>query len=133
RIRVTPESSFRESDGRAFELDVELDADVTVRVSAATLLEYQEFQAAVAHQSGRLYRNRAVEAVDDPLQRHLAWMAALRQCVRRPAAGEAMAEAWPWRGAQPTPEQRRCSKPFPGAESSRDWSARERGCTRWLS
>jgi len=97
RIGVTPESSFSESDGRAFELSVALDGGLTVRVNAATLLEYQEFQAAVAHQSGRLYRNRTVEAVDDPLQRHLAWMTTLRECVQRPDSSEAMAEAWPWR------------------------------------
>ena len=96
-IEVTPVSSFVEPEGRVFELSVRIDTDHAVRVSAATLLEYQELQAAVAHQAGCLYRNRAVEAVDDPAQRHLAWMAALRECVRRPDAAEAMSEAWPWR------------------------------------
>jgi hypothetical protein len=112
RIDATPESSFSESDGRAFDLSVILDDDLAVRVSAATLLEYQEFQASVAHQSGRLYRNRPVEAVDDPLERHLAWMAAL------------------W--ARPKQEQRRCSTPCPGEASSLGWSARERCCMRWM-
>ena len=96
-IDVTPVSSFVEPDGRVFELSVELGDDRAVRVSAATLLEYQELQAAVAHQAGCLYRNRAVEAVDDPLQRHLAWMDELRACVRRPDAADAMSSAWPWR------------------------------------
>lgn len=96
-IDVTPVSSFAEHSGRVFEFNVAISADRTVRVSATTLLEYQELQAVVAHQAGCLYRNTAVEAIDDPLQRHLAWMAELRAFVRRPDAAEAMSEAWPWR------------------------------------
>jgi len=97
RIDVTPVSSFEEHSGRVFEFGVAVAADRTVRVNAATLLEYQELQAVVAHQAGRLYRSPNVEAVDDPLQRHLAWMAELRAFVRRPDSADAMSEAWPWR------------------------------------
>lgn len=97
RFEVTPASSFTEPEGRAFELDVVLDSAARVRVSAATLLEYQELQAVVAHQSGRLFRDRVVEAIDEPLQRQRAWMAALRDRMHRPEASEAITEDWPWR------------------------------------
>jgi hypothetical protein len=97
RIEVTPASSFTEPDGRAFELDVVIESSRPVRVSPASLLEYQDLQAALAHQTGRLFRNAIVESIDDPQQRQRAWMAALHDCVRRPDAGEAITEDWPWR------------------------------------
>jgi hypothetical protein len=67
-----------------------------VVVSAATLADYQELQAALAHLTGRLFRDPAIEAVEDPEQRRLAWMAALRRVVRRPGPDDRIAEAWPW-------------------------------------
>lgn len=96
-LRIIPASSFDHESGRRFGFLV-LDGEAPVaRVEARTLLEYQELQAAVAHQAGRLLRDRTVEAVEDPRQRQRAWTEALRCALDRPAEGEAMAARWPWR------------------------------------
>src|SRR5450631_2235372 len=65
-------------------------------VDAPTLLEYQEFQAALAHQTGRLLRVPVVEAVDDSEPRRRAWLLWLSEVVSRPGPEEAMAAEWPW-------------------------------------
>ncbi len=62
-----------------------------------TLLEYQDFQAALAHQTGRLLRVEAVEAIEDDAPRRRAWMRWLGDAVERPGPDEAMTAAWPWR------------------------------------
>ena len=90
-------STFDHERGRVFHCEISLDADGAATVDAHTLLDYQEFQAALAHQTGRLYRDMSVEDVDDPHRRHAAWLRRLRDCVRRPQPGEAMAPEWPWR------------------------------------
>ena len=65
-------------------------------VDASGLLEYQELQAVLAHQTGALFRDPAVEAVDDPGERRRAWIGALRLLMSRPDPAEAMNEAWHW-------------------------------------
>ena len=65
-------------------------------VDAATLLEYQDLQAVLAHQTGCLFRDPDVEAVEDAGARRRAWVAVLRLRVSRPDAGEAMSETWQW-------------------------------------
>ena len=94
---VAMESTFDHDQGRLFHCSVSLDGQTAATLSVPALLEYQEFQAAVAHQSGRLYRDREVENVQDPHWRHAAWMRRLRTCVQRPAAADAMTAEWPWR------------------------------------
>jgi len=94
---AVPSSTFDDSAGRVFHFGIVVDGRECCVMGAQTLLEYQEFQAMLAHQSGRLYRNAAVEAIDDPQSRHAAWMGVLRARVQRPAAAEAMADSWPWR------------------------------------
>jgi hypothetical protein len=42
-------------------------------LEAEQVLDYQEFQAAVAHQSGRLFRDHEVEAVEDHGARRRLW------------------------------------------------------------
>jgi hypothetical protein len=96
-LRVRPKSSFEHERGRTFRFSVERDSAVLAEVDAPTLLEYQEFQAAVAHQAGVLYRLTEVETVQDPARRAVTWERALRRIVARPDAAEAMAESWPWR------------------------------------
>ena len=94
---AVPSSTFDDSAGRLFHFGIVVDGGECCVMDAHTLLEYQEFQATLAHQSGRLYRDAAVEAVDDPQSRHAAWMGVLRARVQRPTAAEAMADSWPWR------------------------------------
>jgi hypothetical protein len=96
-LTVAPASNFDSEHGRIFRFTVARDGAQIGSVDAATLLEYQEFQAAVAHQSGLLYRAPDVEAVEGATERHLAWERALRHLVSRPESSEAMAESWPWR------------------------------------
>lgn len=92
-----PESSFDEHSGREFHFTIHVEGQARCVLDARTLLEYQDFQAAVAHQTGALHRDEAVESIDDGSARAQAWMRVLRRRVQRPAEDEAMAETWPWR------------------------------------
>jgi hypothetical protein len=94
---VTPRSTFDHQNGRVFGFDVGCADGRAAVVDAPTLLEYQDFQAAIAHQTGRLLRVAAVEEIDDPGPRRHAWLLWLRGVVARPVPDEAMAAGWPWR------------------------------------
>ena len=97
-IAVTPRSAFDHEHGRVFGFHVEVEGGgAGALVDASTLLEYQEFQAAIAHQCGRLLRVPGVESLDDPARRQRAWLAWLGGAVARPGPDDAMAAAWPWR------------------------------------
>jgi hypothetical protein len=95
--QVTPRSTFDIQSGRVFGFEVACAGGTAAVVDAPTLLEYQEFQAALAHQTGRLLRVAAVEEVDEAAPRRRAWLLWLRDVVARPAPEEAMAAQWPWR------------------------------------
>jgi hypothetical protein len=95
-ITVTPRSSFDEHNGRVFRLMVSTADGRTASVDAAALLEYQDLQAVLAHQTGCLFRRTAIEEVGDVTERRRAWTAAVRSLVRRPDASEAMSETWQW-------------------------------------
>ncbi len=92
-----PVSSFDDKAGRLFHVDVRAGQLAPCRLEAPALLEYQEFQAALAHQTGALYRDADVEAQQDAAPRQAAWTAVLRRCLQRPDPAEAMSEEWPWR------------------------------------
>jgi hypothetical protein len=94
---VMPRSTFDHESGRVFGFEVVCADGPGAVVDAPTLLEYQDFQAAIAHQTGRLLRVAAVEEIDDPARRRHAWLLWLRGVVARPAPDEAMAAGWPWR------------------------------------
>ena len=94
---AVPSSTFDHQAGRVFHFGIVVDGRECCVMDAPTVLEYQEFQATLAHQSGKLYRDSAVEAIDDPQPRHAAWMHVLRSRMQRPSAAEAMADSWPWR------------------------------------
>jgi len=96
-ISVTPRSTFDHERGRVFGFAVAGDGAAEAVVDAPTLLEYQEFQAALVHQTGRLLRVPSVEAIDDGAPRRRAWLQWLRRVVVRPASDEAMTATWPWR------------------------------------
>jgi hypothetical protein len=93
---VTPRSTFDHDAGRIFGFEVACTGGTVAVVDAPTLLEYQEFQAALAHQTGRLLRVPVVEAVDDSEPRRRAWLLWLSGVVSRPGPEEAMAAEWPW-------------------------------------
>jgi len=95
-ISITPRSSFDEHNGRVFRLIVSAAGGRTASVDAGTLLEYQDLQAVVAHQTGCLYRDQAIEDVADVAERRRAWMSGVRGRIRRPDADEAMSETWQW-------------------------------------
>ena len=73
-----------------------LGVSTETHVGAAVVADYQELQAALAHLTGHLYRNGEIESVEDAEQRRSAWVQALRGIVRRPDAGDRIAEEWPW-------------------------------------
>ncbi|MGA7989745.1 MAG: hypothetical protein WCB51_15250 [Candidatus Dormiibacterota bacterium] len=94
-ITITSKSSFDDHQGRVFRLVVTSEGR-TASADAAALLEYQDFQAVLAHQTGCLFRDTAVEDVADVDARRRAWLGAIRMRFRRPDAGEAMSETWQW-------------------------------------
>ncbi|HSP64930.1 MAG TPA: hypothetical protein VLO10_01950, partial [Candidatus Deferrimicrobium sp.] len=96
-MRITPRSTFDHERGRVFGFVVSGAGTLEAVVDGPTLLEYQEFQAALVHQTGRLLRVASVERCDEAGPRRHAWMAWLRGVVERPGADEAMAAVWPWR------------------------------------
>jgi len=95
-LGITPRSTFDDTQGRVFRLVIHADGGRTAIVDASGLLEYQELQAVLAHQTGGLFRHLGVEAVEDPGDRRRAWIGALRLLMSRPDPDEAMNEAWHW-------------------------------------
>jgi hypothetical protein len=96
-ISVTPRSTFDHERGRVFGFVVTSADAAEAVVDAPTLLEYQDFQATLVHQTGRLLRVAAVEEIDEAAPRRRAWMQWLRKVVARPGPEEAMSATWPWR------------------------------------
>ena len=96
-VTVTPESGFDERDGRTFHFSVTCAASRPARVDSRTLLDYQEFQAALAHQCGVLFRDPEIESIADTERRRSAWTLSVQQSVAPPAAADALIAAWPWR------------------------------------
>ncbi len=79
-IRVL--SNFDDDNGRTYRFAVGEDSG---GLNARQLLEYQEFQAVVAHKTGALYRNSSVEKIADFNQRQTAWVAELGRLLHRTA------------------------------------------------
>ena len=96
-VTITPASTFDHDHGRVYGFRVTSGEDRHGVVDARTLLEYQELQAAIAHQCGRLLRVASVEAVEDAAPRQRAWLDWLNEKVTRPSVEEAMSRQWPWR------------------------------------
>ena len=96
-LRVTPHSTFDHQVGRRFGFAISAGDGASADVEPNTLLEYQECQAAVAHQTGRLFRVAELETIADAQARQSAWLAWLRDRLSPPDAAEALTAAWPWR------------------------------------
>ncbi|MFN2569737.1 MAG: hypothetical protein ABR564_09085 [Candidatus Dormibacteria bacterium] len=96
-LEVLPRSEFDQAAGRLFRFTLSRAGEPLGTVDAALVLSYQDFQAAVAHGAGALYRNASVEAVADPVARQAAWSSQLTGLLQRPSPADAMAESWPWR------------------------------------
>lgn len=97
RIRISPRSTFDHERGRLFGFVVSGAGTSEAVVDGPTLLEYQDFQAALVHQTGRLLQLASVEDHDDAGPRRRAWITWLRGVVDRPGADDAMTAVWPWR------------------------------------
>jgi hypothetical protein len=97
-LDLHPVSTFDHDRGRVFHIEARVSGcSETARLEAPAVLEYQELQAVLVHQTGRLYRNRAIERIADSNERRRAWLDVLGRSLARPAEDEAMARAWPWR------------------------------------
>jgi len=95
---IEPRTYFDERVGdRRFQFVVHSQQGAECSVDSSALTEYQELQAAVAHLTGRLIRDRSIETVEDGEQRRRAWIAAVAELLRRPGNDDAMTEIWPWR------------------------------------
>ena len=77
-VRLVPVSHFDEDDGRRYRFSPDAAACPWAAVDAGHLLDYQEFQAVIAHQTGSVYRCSDVEAVADDRRRHTVWSATVR-------------------------------------------------------
>lgn len=78
-IRVL--ATFDEDKGRTYRFAA---GDDNGGIHARQLLEYQEFQAAVAHKTGALYRDAVIEKISDPAERQTEWVRRLGDLLRRP-------------------------------------------------
>jgi hypothetical protein len=97
-LELRPVSTFDHDRGRVFHVEARVPGcPAPARIEASSVLEYQELQATLAHQTGRLYRNQAIERVVDPDERQRAWLRLLGDLLERPGEDEAMAGEWPWR------------------------------------
>ena len=81
---------------RRFRFSMRGDDVADCYVGAAVVTDYQELQAALAHLTGQLYRNAAIESIEDVEERRSAWLRALRAILLRPDAGDRIAEEWSW-------------------------------------
>jgi hypothetical protein len=63
-------------------------------LDAELLLDYQLCQAAIAHQSGRLLRDREVESVADTQERRRLWVTRLRGLMQPPPRPDLDAAVW---------------------------------------
>lgn len=95
-VAIAARSTFDAEHGRVFGFVVDCGTAAGAVVDARTLLDYQEFQAALAHQTGGLFRAAAVEQVDEQRPRQQAWDGWLRRFLLRPGVDDAMAPTWPW-------------------------------------
>jgi hypothetical protein len=96
-MHISPRSTFDHERGRIFGFVVGGAGVAEAIVDGPTLLEYQDFQAALAHQTGRLLRVASVEELEDAGRRRRAWIRWLGEVVDRPGPDEAMTVTWPWR------------------------------------
>ena len=99
-LRLRPVSTFDHDHGRAFHLEVD-GLGTSIHLQPAAVIDYQEFQATVAHRAGCIYRDRDVEDEEDPSRRQARWLDRLATMLERPTADDLMAEAWPWRSTTP--------------------------------
>lgn len=72
---VTAGSSFDEHAGRVHHFSPAVPGCPWAAVEAAQLADYQDFQAVLAHQTGRLYRDPRIEAIEALGERQVAWLA----------------------------------------------------------
>jgi hypothetical protein len=97
-LELHPVSSFDHERGRLFHIEARVPGSPEpARLEAPTVFQYQELQAILAHQTGCLYRNRAIESIADASERQRVWMNILGSSLDRPGEDEAMSGAWPWR------------------------------------
>lgn len=102
-LTLVPHSIFDETEGRVFRFRPAWDNTPWAEFGADTVLDYQEFQAAIAHQTGRLYRNQRVEPIDDDLRQHRIWVVELGGIIHPPDVGDAAKHPWPWRPPRAAP------------------------------
>ncbi|MFN2452568.1 MAG: hypothetical protein ABR541_09475 [Candidatus Dormibacteria bacterium] len=80
---VAAASRFDDQTGRLHHFRPGVPDCPWAEVEAAQLVEYQDFQAALAHQTGRLYRDPAIEAIDEPARRQAAWLVEVTALLER--------------------------------------------------
>ena len=99
-LRLRPVSTFDHDRGRAFHVEVD-GLDTAVHLQPPAVIDYQEFQATLAHRAGCIYRDSDVEDEDDAGRRQARWLDRVETMLERPGANDLMAEAWPWRSTIP--------------------------------
>jgi hypothetical protein len=99
-LRLRPASTFDHDRGRTFHIEAD-GLPTSVHLPTASLIDYQEFQATIAHKGGCLFRARQVEDEEEPSRRQALWLDVLETILERPQAADLMAESWPWRSAIP--------------------------------
>jgi len=77
-IGITPRSTFDDNQGRVFRLVINAEGGRAAIVDASGLLEYQELQAVLAHQTGCLFRDLAIETPGGEIRQRRPAVAAVR-------------------------------------------------------
>lgn len=96
-LTLRPATRFHEDRGRIFHLEAHEAGELIGLIEAPLVLDYQEFQAALAHQTGRLFRSLDVETVEMPSRRQARWLDVIAAMAERPGEEDAMGAHWPWR------------------------------------
>lgn len=84
---LTAHSTFDEHAGRLHHFSAPVPGCPWLALEAAQLAEYQDCQAVLAHQTGRLYRNPEVEALAEQGPRQSAWLATVAALLGGEPAG----------------------------------------------
>ena len=99
-LRLQPVSTFDHDQGRAFHVET-VGLDAAVHLPPGAVIDYQEFQATLAHRSGHLFRDAGLEGEDDTAKRQALWLDRVETMLERPRDPDLMAEIWPWRSTTP--------------------------------
>jgi hypothetical protein len=95
-LSLAATSTFDQVEGRTVQVEVLSSGTPLTTVPASLVFDYQELQAVVAHQTGKLLRVPDVESIEDDLARARAWTAWVSSHLTKLDPELAVVTDWPW-------------------------------------